>query len=82
MFSFYHRLQALLSQERLQELCSALVNIVEQKVAMEIGPSKKEYTHFITRDYDISNLESQKKKNKLLADLRKMTREAQDDIQW
>jgi hypothetical protein len=76
------QLQALLSQDKLQALCSELIAQVDGKVTSRAGPWRKEYANFVTHELDISNAESCKKRENLLANLRKLTKTFQDDVQW
>lgn len=76
------QLQALLSENKLQELSAGLIRLLESKVSVEIGPLKREYASFITKEYDSSDPESWKRKAKLLGELRKLDKKLKDEVEW
>lgn len=76
------QLQTLLPQDRLQEFCQDLIFHVQGKVTDELGPIRKAYTRFVVHEYDFSNAESRKKKDWLMSDLRKRTKQVQERMQW
>ncbi|KAH8592190.1 hypothetical protein B0O99DRAFT_663354 [Bisporella sp. PMI_857] len=76
------QLQALLSDDKLQALCSELLDLVNQKITTDTAPARSEYAIFVSRELDIADPESVKKKNALLSTLRKLSKESQKDVQW
>lgn len=71
------QLQMLLNQKDLGELSKSLVSALSTKISDVVGPSRKAYLKFLAHDYDMSDPESVKKKNNMLGDLRKTTKEIQ-----
>lgn len=71
------QLQMLLNQKDLQELSKALLSVLSTKVNKVVGPLREAYIHFLTREHKREDPESVKKKNKMLGELRKTTKEMQ-----
>ncbi|KAG4440239.1 hypothetical protein IFR05_004258 [Cadophora sp. M221] len=64
------QLQVLLSQKDLVELSRVLVSCLSKKVSDGIAPRRTAYIKFLTKEYDMADPESVKKKNAMLGDLR------------
>ena len=71
------QLQMLLNQKDLQELSKALVSTLSAKVNDVTTPLRNAYIKFLTQEYKMADPESVKKKNSMLGDLRKNTKEMQ-----
>jgi hypothetical protein len=76
------QLQALVKQKDLEELCSMLLAIVQAKIEKATAVKKKTYVKFFTQEYKPGDVESKKRKDQLLADLRRTTKESQSSIGW
>ncbi|KAF4958407.1 hypothetical protein FSARC_11024 [Fusarium sarcochroum] len=75
------QLQALLNQKDLQQLSKDLVTTLSAKIDKVTAPLRSEYIKFISGGVDIDNKESTLKKNKMLGDLRKTTKETQSALE-
>ncbi|KAH6963339.1 hypothetical protein DER45DRAFT_552836 [Fusarium avenaceum] len=71
------QLQALLSQKDLQNLSKDLVNILSAKIGKAVGAMRRDYIQFVATDFNIEKRESVLKKNRMLGELRKATKETQ-----
>lgn len=75
------QLQMLLNQKDLQSLSESLVNTLSQKVSDVIAPIRKAYIHFLTQEYKMEDPELVKKKNNMLGELRKKTKEVETALE-
>lgn len=75
------QLQMLLNQKDLQELSKALVSTLSAKVSDVTAPLRNTYIKFLTQEYKTADPESVKKKNNMLGDLRKKTKELQKTLE-
>ncbi|KAL5319748.1 hypothetical protein ACEPPN_012804 [Leptodophora sp. 'Broadleaf-Isolate-01'] len=64
------QLQVLLSQKDLVELSRQLISCLSRKVSDGTAPRRTAYIKFLTKEYDMADPESVKKKNTMLGDLR------------
>ncbi|KAJ5773242.1 hypothetical protein N7457_008138 [Penicillium paradoxum] len=71
------QLQMLLDAKDLQELSKALVFVLSSKINSATAELKTTYTSFLTKGYNTTDPESAKKKNKMLGELRKTTKDIQ-----
>lgn len=71
------QLQVLLNQKDLSELSKSLVGALSAKVNDVTAPLRNDYIHFLTQEYEMADPESVKTKNKMLSDLRKITKKNQ-----
>lgn len=71
------QLQSLLSQKDLQELSSALISTLSAKINNATAPLRDMYLTFLAQEYNVEDTESVKRKNLLLGNLRKTTKELQ-----
>jgi hypothetical protein len=71
------QLQTLLSQKDLQNLSKDLVDILSAKIAKVVGPMRDDYIQYVATEFKIDNKESVVKKNRMLGELRKATKETQ-----
>ncbi|PVH78664.1 hypothetical protein DL98DRAFT_573077 [Cadophora sp. DSE1049] len=65
------QLQVLLSQKDLTELSRVLISSLSKKVSDGTAPLRTAYIKFLTKEYDLADPESVKKKNAMLGDLRR-----------
>ncbi|KAH7393397.1 hypothetical protein BKA64DRAFT_755541 [Cadophora sp. MPI-SDFR-AT-0126] len=65
------QLQVLLSQKNLTELSRVLISSLSKKVSDGTAPLRTAYIKFLTKEYDLADPESVKKKNAMLGDLRR-----------
>lgn len=75
------QLQMLLNQKDLQELSKALVSTLSAKVNNVTAPLRNTYIEFLTQEYKMADPESVKRKNNMLGDLRKKTKEIQTALE-
>ncbi|KAM0544194.1 hypothetical protein ACHAPJ_011945 [Fusarium lateritium] len=75
------QLQSLLNQKDLQQLSKDLVTTLSDKINKVTAPLRSEYIKFISGGVDIDNKEFTLKKNKMLSDLRKTTKETQSALE-
>ncbi|TVY44956.1 hypothetical protein LOCC1_G004792 [Lachnellula occidentalis] len=75
------QLQALMNQTDLQQLSNALINILYIKTNNVIAPVRKEYIHFITKEFKAGDPDSLKMKNDMLGKLRKETKSLQKAVE-
>ncbi|KAH8665034.1 hypothetical protein BGZ60DRAFT_62681 [Tricladium varicosporioides] len=75
------QLQMLLNQKDLQELSKALVSALSAKVSNVTAPLRNTYIKFLTQEYKSEDPELVKKKNNMLGDLRKKTKEMQKALE-
>lgn len=75
------QLQMILNQKDLQELSKALVSALSTKISNVAAPLRNKYTKFLTQEHDAANPESVRKKNDMLGNLRKITKEMQVALQ-
>ncbi|KAJ5493605.1 hypothetical protein N7463_009692 [Penicillium fimorum] len=71
------QLQMLLNDKDLRELSRALVFALSTKISSATTTLRETYTKYLTEEYKMTDVESAKKKNSLLGELRKLTREMQ-----
>ncbi|KAJ5433883.1 hypothetical protein N7491_004478 [Penicillium cf. griseofulvum] len=71
------QLQMLLNQKELQELSKTLVFALSTKISSATAQLRNTYTKYLTEEYKITEPESAKKKNAMLGQLRKVTKEMQ-----
>ena len=71
------QLQALLDQKELHELSRSLIFTLSEKLSKEAAPLRRIYTHFLTTEFDVTNANSKLKKDAMLGELRKVTKNAQ-----
>lgn len=71
------QLQSLLDQKDLQELSKALVSALSAKISNVTAPLRETYLAFLAQEYKVEDAESVKRKNVLLGNLRKTTKELQ-----
>ncbi len=65
------QLQALLDQKDTVDLSRALIAILTDKVHNYIAPLRTAYIDFVTKEYNVKDLESVKTKNLILSEFRK-----------
>jgi hypothetical protein len=75
------QLQMLLNQKDLQELSKALVSALSAKVNNVTAPLRNTYVKFLTEEYQMADPELVKKKNHMLGELRKKTKEMQTALE-
>ncbi|EAW16722.1 uncharacterized protein NFIA_000660 [Aspergillus fischeri NRRL 181] len=75
------QLQVLLNQKDLQELSRALVTALSTKISNAATPLRDSYTKFLTQDYRMEDPKSVQKKNKMLGELRKITKDMQKALE-
>ncbi|KAJ4129228.1 hypothetical protein NW768_007763 [Fusarium equiseti] len=71
------QLQSLLNQQDLQRLSKTLVDTLSAKVDKIMVPLREEYIAFLTDSFDFDDKEAMLKKNRMLGDLRKTSKETQ-----
>jgi hypothetical protein len=71
------QLQTLLSQKDLQKLSKDLVDTLSAKIDRAVSPMRREYIQYVATEFKIDNKESVLKKNRMLGELRKATKETQ-----
>ncbi|XEU96134.1 hypothetical protein FSHL1_001419 [Fusarium sambucinum] len=75
------QLQALLGEKELQRLSKELVDTLSTKVGKLMGPMRNEYVAYLRTEFDISDKESVLKKNKMLGELRKASKQTQSSLE-
>ncbi|KAM0281264.1 hypothetical protein ACHAO9_010792 [Fusarium lateritium] len=75
------QLQTLLSQKDLQNLSKVLVDTLSAKIDKAVGPMRRDYIHYVATEFNIDNKESVVKKNRMLGELRKTTKETQSVLE-
>ncbi|KAF5025516.1 hypothetical protein F66182_2421 [Fusarium sp. NRRL 66182] len=75
------QLQALMNQKDLQQLSKDLLDILSAKIDKATAPLRREYIEFVSVEFNINNKESILKKNRMLGQLRKMTKETQSALE-
>ncbi|KAH8649256.1 hypothetical protein BX600DRAFT_111958 [Xylariales sp. PMI_506] len=75
------QLQILLSQKDLQELSKSLVSTLSAKISDAVSPLREEYIKFLTQEHNTTDPESVSKKNRMLGELRKITKEMQKALE-
>ncbi|KAH6961951.1 hypothetical protein BKA56DRAFT_498721 [Ilyonectria sp. MPI-CAGE-AT-0026] len=75
------QLQALLNHKDLQQLSKDLVDLLSAKVDKVTSPLRRTYIQFVSGEFDIHNKESVRKKNDMLGELRKTTKETQSALE-
>jgi hypothetical protein len=75
------QLQALLSQTDLQRLSKNLVDTLSAKVDKLMSPMRNEYITYLTTEFDINDKESTLKKNRMLGELRKASKQTQSSLE-
>ncbi|KAH7321727.1 hypothetical protein BKA65DRAFT_598853 [Rhexocercosporidium sp. MPI-PUGE-AT-0058] len=75
------QLQVLLSQKDLVELSRLLISCLSNKVNDATAPLRTAYIKFLTKEYDFADLESVKKKNAMLGDLRRSSKTFQKSLE-
>lgn len=76
------QLQAILPQDRIFEVCQTLIHLVLEKVDDLTSPLRQEYSTFVVRNFDPTNNESAKKRDKLLSNLKRTRKTVQRNIRW
>ncbi len=76
------QLQALMKQKDLEELSSKLLAIVGAKMSTATAEKRKAYVQFVTQEYKAGDAELKKKKERLLADLRRTIKDSQTSVGW
>ncbi|KAJ5826555.1 hypothetical protein N7447_003318 [Penicillium robsamsonii] len=71
------QLQILLVEKDLRELSRALVFALSTKISSVTATLRNTYTKYLTEEYRMTDPESAKKKNSMLGELRKLTRDTQ-----
>ncbi|WZH45271.1 uncharacterized protein QYS62_006314 [Fusarium acuminatum] len=71
------QLQALMSQKDLQNLSKGLIDILSAKIDKAVGPMRRDYIQYVATEFNLDNRESVLKKNRMLGELRKATKETQ-----
>ena len=71
------QLQSLLNQQDLQKLSKTLVDTLSSKVDKIMVPLREEYIAYLTDSFDFNDKEAMLKKNRMLGDLRKTSKETQ-----
>lgn len=71
------QLQMLLNQKDLQELSKALVAALSAKISNVAAPLRDRYTKFLTQEYNMEDPKSVQKRNNMLGELRKITKNMQ-----
>jgi hypothetical protein len=75
------QLQVLLNQKDLQELSRALVTALSTKISKVAAPLRDSYTEFLTQEYRMEDPKSVQKKNNMLGELRKITKDMQKALE-
>ncbi|GFF57147.1 conserved hypothetical protein [Aspergillus udagawae] len=75
------QLQVLLNQKALQELSRALVAALSAKISNAATPLRDSYTEFLTQEYCMEDPKSVQKKNNMLGELRKITKDMQKALE-
>jgi hypothetical protein len=75
------QLQVLLNQKDLQELSRALVTALSTKIGKVAAPLRDSYTEFLTQEYRMEDPKSVQKKNNMLGELRKITKDMQKALE-
>ncbi|CAG7564469.1 unnamed protein product [Fusarium equiseti] len=75
------QLQSLLNQQDLQKLSKTLIDTLSGKVDKIMTPLREEYIAYLTDSFDFSDKESMLKKNRMLGDLRKTSKETQGALE-
>jgi hypothetical protein len=75
------QLQVLLNQKNLQELSRTLVAALSAKISNAATPLRDSYTEFLTQEYRIEDPKSVQKKNNMLGELRKITKDMQKALE-
>ena len=75
------QLQVILNQKDLQELSKTLVATLSAKVSNVTAPLRDAYIKFLTEEYKMADPELVKKKNNMLGELRKTTKEMQKALE-
>ena len=75
------QLQVLLNRKDLQELSKTLVSTLSAKVSDMTEPLRDAYITFLTKEYKATDPELVKKKNNMLGELRKKTKEWQKGLE-
>lgn len=76
------QLQVLLPQDRLFEMCQILIRLILEKVNDIVSPLREEYSTFVVQDFNPSDRESARKRDKLLSRLKQTKRTVQHNIRW
>jgi hypothetical protein len=75
------QLQVLLNQKDIHELSSALVTALSAKISNVAAPSRDRYTKFLSLEYRAGDPESVQKKNNMVGELRKITKDMQKALE-
>ncbi|RGP69383.1 hypothetical protein FLONG3_7779 [Fusarium longipes] len=75
------QLQTLLNQKDLQRLSKDLVDTLSTKVDEIMSPKRNEYIAYLTTEFDINSKESTVKKNRMLGELRKASKQTQSSLE-
>lgn len=75
------QLQLLLNQKDLQELSKSLLSALSAKVGTATAPLRNAYVTFLAKEYRAEDPESAKRKNLLLGELKKRTKELQKALE-
>jgi hypothetical protein len=75
------QLQVLLGQKELVDLSRALIAILTEKVHNYTASSRTAYVDFVTKEYNMADSESVKKKNTMLSEFRKNSKSIQTSLE-
>jgi hypothetical protein len=75
------QLQVLLGQKELVDLSQALIAILTEKVHNYTAPLRTAYVDFVTKEYNMTDPKSVKKKNSMLSELRKNNKSIQTSLE-
>ncbi|KAG8666600.1 hypothetical protein FPOAC2_11717 [Fusarium poae] len=74
------QLQALLNEKELQRLSKELVETLSTKIDKLMSPMRNEYATYLITEFNINDRESVLKKNKMLGELRKASKQTQSSL--
>ncbi|KAJ5886219.1 uncharacterized protein N7473_008893, partial [Penicillium subrubescens] len=75
------QLQVLLNQKDIQELSSSLVAALSAKISVVAAPLRDDYTKFLMHEHRAGDPKSVQKKNNMLGELRKITKDMQKALE-
>ncbi|PMD54408.1 uncharacterized protein K444DRAFT_646257 [Hyaloscypha bicolor E] len=75
------QLQVLMNQKDLVDLSRALISVFSAKIGDATAPRRTAYINFLTKEYEMLNPDSVKKKNSMLGDLRKDSKRVQKSLE-
>jgi hypothetical protein len=79
--SIVPQLQVLLGQKELVDLSRALIVILTEKVHSYTTPLRTAYVDFVTKEYNMTDPKSVKKKNSMLSELRENSKSIQTSLE-